>query len=105
MDYGLEGRVALVTGGSEGIGKATALALSIEGVRVAICARRANVLDAAAEEIRTISSGEISRHRPVPFRGGLNRLLRNRRWYPVAGGPDSLANHLFPFRRAIRPRG
>ena len=59
MDYGLEGRVALVTGGSEGIGKATALALSIEGVRVAICARRPNVLDATAEEIRTISSGEI----------------------------------------------
>ena len=59
MDYGLEGRVALVTGGSEGIGKATALALSLEGVRVAICARRPYVLDQAAEEIRTISAGEI----------------------------------------------
>ena len=40
MDLQLEGKTALVTGGSEGIGKGIALALAKEGVDVAICARR-----------------------------------------------------------------
>ena len=59
MDYELKGRVALVTGGSEGIGKATATALSGEGARVVICARRPDVLEAAAEEIRKVTEGEV----------------------------------------------
>jgi 3-oxoacyl-[acyl-carrier protein] reductase len=40
MDLGLEGRVAIVTAGSRGIGRATVLALAREGVTVACCARR-----------------------------------------------------------------
>ncbi len=59
MDYGLKNRVALVTGGSEGIGKATAGLLAGEGSRVAICARRPDVLEAAAEEIRRNTEGEV----------------------------------------------
>jgi NAD(P)-dependent dehydrogenase (short-subunit alcohol dehydrogenase family) len=59
MDYELKGRVALVTGGSEGIGKATATALGVEGARVVICARRPDVLEAAAEEIRKLTEGEV----------------------------------------------
>lgn len=57
MDMGLTGRVAIITGGSEGIGKAAALSMVREGARVAIAARRKDVLDAAAEEIRAATSG------------------------------------------------
>jgi NAD(P)-dependent dehydrogenase (short-subunit alcohol dehydrogenase family) len=51
MELGLTGKVAIVTGGSEGIGRATAKLLASEGARVAICARGQEALEAAAAEI------------------------------------------------------
>ena len=51
MDLGMQGKKALVTGGSEGIGKAVTRALAREGVDVAICARRKEPLEQAAAEI------------------------------------------------------
>lgn len=59
MDLGLNGKVAIVTGGSEGIGKAAANSMAREGATVVICARRADVLEAAAEEIRAATGGEV----------------------------------------------
>jgi NAD(P)-dependent dehydrogenase (short-subunit alcohol dehydrogenase family) len=59
MDLGLTGRVAAITGGSEGIGRATAFRLCSEGVRVAICARREQVLMTTAQEIVAATDGEI----------------------------------------------
>lgn len=46
-----EGKVAIVTGGSMGIGRATALQLAAEGAHVVACARRQQRLDDLAEEI------------------------------------------------------
>ena len=51
MDLGLGGKVALVTAASRGLGFASARALVDEGARVAICARGAERLRAAAEEL------------------------------------------------------
>ncbi|MHB0868470.1 MAG: SDR family NAD(P)-dependent oxidoreductase [Chloroflexota bacterium] len=53
MDLGVKGKVALITGGSQGIGKACALVLAREGCSVAICARHGATLNGAAEEIRS----------------------------------------------------
>ena len=52
MDLGLHDKIAIVTGGSKGIGRATALALAQEGVDVAICARGVAELEDAAADIR-----------------------------------------------------
>ena len=52
MDLGLQNKIAIITGGSKGIGRATALALAQEGVDVAICARGIQELEHAAADIQ-----------------------------------------------------
>src|SRR5258708_34399942 len=51
MDLGLAGKVAVITGGSEGIGRAAAHSLGREGARLVICARREDVLAQAVDEV------------------------------------------------------
>ncbi|MGB3421411.1 MAG: SDR family NAD(P)-dependent oxidoreductase [Dolichospermum sp.] len=47
----LEGKVAIITGASSGIGEATAIALAAEGAKIVIAARRVERLEAVAKQI------------------------------------------------------
>ena len=69
MDLGLTGRVAVVGGGSKGLGRACADSLAQEGAKLAICSRNAQELEQAAAEIRASTGAEVL---PVP--GDLSRL-------------------------------
>src|SRR5829696_5988630 len=51
MDLGIRGKTALVTGASMGIGKGIASALAREGVRLAVVARRRNLLEELQKEL------------------------------------------------------
>jgi 3-oxoacyl-[acyl-carrier protein] reductase len=59
VDFGLEGKVALVAASSKGLGLASALALAREGAQVTICSRNAAQLDAAASEIRAETGADV----------------------------------------------
>ena len=59
MDLHLSGKLALITGASKGIGRATAIVLASEGCDVALVARNAAALEAAASMIRAQSSVSV----------------------------------------------
>lgn len=95
MDLGLQGRVALVAGGSSGLGLAVAQELAAEGARVSIGARGADRLDAAlatlpgsghiAQPVDVTDPGAVQAwvDRTVAECGGLHIVLAN------AGGPPA----------------
>ena len=98
VDLQLDGKVALVTGGSRGIGKAIARTLASEGVDVAIAARNADALDATAREL----AGETGRRiLPVVADTGSTESVDSMVESVVAemGGIDILVNN------AARPGG
>jgi 3-oxoacyl-[acyl-carrier protein] reductase len=91
MDLQLEGKICLVTGASRGIGRGTAKVLAAEGCRVAVVARRENLLEELAGEIET-AGGE----RPLIIaedvtRQGAPELIRER-VYETFDGLDILVN-------------
>jgi 3-oxoacyl-[acyl-carrier protein] reductase len=69
MDLGLQNKVALVTGSSQGLGRACAHAISAEGAKVAICARNEKVLRATADEIARNTGNNGSNLRSLSSKG------------------------------------
>lgn len=55
MDFGIKDKVAVITGGDSGMGKATAKLLAAEGVKLALIDKTTDELKASAEEISKIS--------------------------------------------------
>jgi len=68
MDLGLKDKVAIVGGGSKGLGRACADVLAAEGAKVAICSRTRADLEQAAEEIRQTTGADV-----LVFAGDLDR--------------------------------
>ena len=75
MELGLRGKVAAVTGGSEGIGRATVKRLVEEGASVALCARRADVLNAFADELRKSGAKVLAIVADATKPGDLERFI------------------------------
>ena len=91
LDLGLGGKVAIITGGSEGLGRAAAERLAAEGARVAICARRPDVLEQAAAGIRRTGGQVLARSVDVTKADQIDTFVNEvvREW----GGVDILLNN------------
>jgi NAD(P)-dependent dehydrogenase (short-subunit alcohol dehydrogenase family) len=91
VDLHLRGRRALVTGGSKGIGLAVAAELASEGVDVAICARNAAEVEAAADRLRGSGGAVHARAADVTDAAQVTELVE--RTVDTLGGLDILVNN------------
>src|SRR3954468_10855434 len=73
----LNGQVAIVTGASSGIGKATAYALAAEGAKVAIVARSADAINQIADEINGNGGAAVAYAADVADAAAVERFVTN----------------------------
>ena len=76
MELGLKGKVAIVTGGTQGIGKATALRLAQEGANVAICARDQARLDSVRAEIEKTGAQALAMSADMSKAADVERFMK-----------------------------
>jgi 3-oxoacyl-[acyl-carrier protein] reductase len=91
MELGLKGKVAIITGGSEGLGRAAAERFAKSGAKVALCARRADVLDEAAKAIEKTGAEVLAMSTDVTKQDQVEKFMSavTGRW----GGIDILVNN------------
>ena len=77
MDLGLQGKVAMVTGASRGLGRYIALKLAEEGCDLAICARSADALAASAKEIEALGARVVTKPLDVTAPGAADEMVRD----------------------------
>ncbi len=95
MDLGLAGRNVVITGGSKGIGRATALAFADEGANVAICARSEGPLESTAKELESRGVRAYAAPCDVVDADALGGFLDAAR--DALGGVDVLVNNASGF--------
>ena len=91
MDLGLTGKVAIITGATQGIGQATAMKLAGEGARVVICARGRERLDDVVARIRATGAEAIGVQADVGRAADCERLVAEA--VSAFGGVDILVNN------------
>ena len=91
IEWGLEDKVAIVTGGSEGIGLASAMRLAQAGAKVVICGRTRAKLDAALEALGPLAASVKAVTADVSQPASIESLINETiAW---AGGVDILVNN------------
>ena len=93
MDLGLGGKIALVTGGSKGIGRATALAFAAEGCAIGICARQQEGVDKAVSQIRETGARVMGVVADASVEADVERFVTS--CVEELGGLDILVNNAY----------
>ena len=99
--YGVEGKVAIVTGGGRGMGKSIALILAGAGADVTVVARTKVQIEQTAEEIRRLGRKALAIPTDVTKEAQvkkaveqqMDRMQRRRRGFGMMGGPGGQGGH------------